>query len=113
MNSQHEFKLPDLLVLALILLPGFVSERVAAYYGLSPSLSEIETVASALAFTLVNVACVIAASKLWAIIARRPQPSVATFFSPATPLLSMRFIGTVLLVSLFTVARGAGHSLSA
>lgn len=101
-NSPSEFKLPDLVVLALILLPGFLSERVAAYYGISPSLSEIETVASALAFTLVNVACVIAGSKLWALIARRPQPSLAALFSPATPLLSMRFISSVLLVSVVT-----------
>ena len=39
-------KLPDVLVVAFTLLPGFLSERVAAYYSLSPRLSEVETVAS-------------------------------------------------------------------
>lgn len=100
MPSQDERKLPDLLLLAFILLPGFLSERVAAYYGISPSLSEIETIASALAFTLVNVACVLAGLKLWACLARRPQPSLATLLS--APLLSGRFIGSVLLVSVLT-----------
>jgi hypothetical protein len=45
-------KLPDQLALILLLLPGFVTQRISEYYSTGAKLSDIETLASALAFTL-------------------------------------------------------------
>src|SRR5713101_2683234 len=48
-------KLPDAVSVALLLLPGFITIRVSEYYATGSKLSEAETIASALGFTLVTL----------------------------------------------------------
>lgn len=77
-------KLPESLLLVLLLFPGFVSERVANYFATFPSQSDTEVVVSALSFTLFNL--VIAWFVLWLmrLVAwvfrhpRSPKPSLLT-----------------------------------
>lgn len=46
---------PEAVLVACLLLPGFISERVAAYFTAFPPQSDAELVASALAFTLLDI----------------------------------------------------------
>lgn len=48
-------KLPEALLLAILLFPGFISERVAAYLTTFPKQSDAEIVAGALSFTLFDL----------------------------------------------------------
>jgi hypothetical protein len=84
--------LPESFALAFMLLPGFLSEGVVRYYSTSTPLSEIETIASALTFTLLNAAIAVAVLRL---ITRTPLRNATR--SPG-------FIALVILVSLVTGA---------
>lgn len=47
--------MPDLLLLALILFPGFLTERTADYFAASPKIADVQLVVVALAATLLNL----------------------------------------------------------
>jgi len=47
--------MPEAILVALLLLPGFLTERIAAYFSSFPPQSDAELIASALAFTLVDL----------------------------------------------------------
>ncbi len=51
----------------LILMPGFITQRVYAYFATSEKLSDMEVVASALAFSIINFGIAVAA---WRTLAR-------------------------------------------
>jgi hypothetical protein len=57
MPEEASPKWPDAVSTAFLLLPGFITIRVSEYYSTGDKLSEVETVASALAFTLVTLVC--------------------------------------------------------
>ncbi len=87
-------KLPDTLTLVLVLLPGFVSEGVVRYYYTSPKLSEVETVASALIFTLVDLALILTIWRLRDFLRNQdPRPLSSLVESPA-------FLASLIVVAL-------------
>lgn len=57
-------KLPDAIWVAGLLLPGFITERVASYFATFPPQSDAELLSAALAFTLVDVLLAIAVVSL-------------------------------------------------
>lgn len=48
-------KLPDTLAIAILLFPGFLSERVSEYFSAGPKISDVQIVAAALAATVLNL----------------------------------------------------------
>lgn len=82
-------KLPDTLTLVLVLLPGFVSEGVVRYYHASPKLSEVETVASALIFTLVDLALVLAIWRLSDVLRNRDSRPLSSLVESPVFLISL------------------------
>lgn len=84
-------KLPDSLLIVLLLFPGFLSERVASYLSTSPPLGDLELIASALAATLFNV--IMALGVICLLRRRRPH---------ARMIADGGFLAAVLVVSLLS-----------
>lgn len=54
-DEEGGVKLPDTLAIAMLLFPGFLSERVSEYFSTAPKLSDVQLVAAALAATVINL----------------------------------------------------------
>jgi hypothetical protein len=54
-GGESGLKVPDLLLLAIVLFPGFLTERVSEYFAASPKVADIQLVSFALAATLINL----------------------------------------------------------
>lgn len=101
-EAPESLKVPDVLAVALLLLPGFVSEGVIRYYGNSPQLSEVQTVASALVFTLFNL---VIALGLWRLIAsRKRQPPALTALLASPVFLALLLAVSLLVGAAWTLA---------
>jgi hypothetical protein len=92
-TEERPSKWPDAVLTGLLLLPGFITIRVSEYYATGAKLSDVELVASALAFTLVAVvaALVICRGFDWAC---RRETATGT-----AALLRPLFLTTVVVVS--------------